>query len=41
MLGIGLHATLGFMPIRVNRQRRVCFVWTDRGAMEIEIIDYH
>ena len=27
--------------IRVNDQWRVCFIWTDRDALEIEFIDYH
>ncbi|MYA62642.1 MAG: type II toxin-antitoxin system RelE/ParE family toxin [Dehalococcoidia bacterium] len=27
--------------IRINNQWRVCFIWTDQGAMEIEIVDYH
>ena len=27
--------------IRVNDQWRVCFCWTEQGAMEIEITDYH
>ena len=31
----------GQYSIRVNDQWRVCFVWTDQGAMEIEVIDYH
>ena len=31
----------GQYSIRVNNQWRVCFVWTDRGAMEIEVTDYH
>lgn len=31
----------GQHSIRVNDQWRVCFVWTSRGAMEIEIVDYH
>ena len=31
----------GQHSIRVNDQWRVCFVWTDRGAMEIEVTDYH
>ena len=31
----------GQYSIRVNDQWRVCFVWTDRGAMEIEVTDYH
>ena len=29
------------LSIRINDQWRVCFVWTDRGAMEIEVTDYH
>ena len=32
---------LGQYSIRINDQWRVCFVWTDQGAMEIEITDYH
>ena len=31
----------GQYSIRVNDQWRVCFTWTDKGAMEIEIVDYH
>ena len=31
----------GQYSIRVNDRWRVCFVWTDRGAMEIEVTDYH
>lgn len=31
----------GQHSIRVNDQWRVCFVWTERGAMEIEVTDYH
>ena len=31
----------GQYSIRVNDQWRVCFVWTDPGAMEIEVTDYH
>ncbi|MCL2829508.1 MAG: type II toxin-antitoxin system RelE/ParE family toxin [Betaproteobacteria bacterium] len=27
--------------IRVNGQFRVCFVWTDQGPADVEIIDYH
>ena len=27
--------------IRINDRWRVCFIWTDQGAMEIEIADYH
>ena len=31
----------GQHSIRINDQWRVCFVWTDLGAMEIEVTDYH
>lgn len=31
----------GEHSIRINDQWRVCFIWTDQGAMEIEIVDYH
>ena len=31
----------GQISIRVNDQWRVCFRWTDRGAMEIEVTDDH
>jgi toxin HigB-1 len=27
--------------IRVNEQYRVCFVWRDGNAFEVEIVDYH
>ena len=31
----------GQYSIRINDQWRVCFIWTDQGAMEIEVADYH
>jgi proteic killer suppression protein len=31
----------GQFSIRINDQWRVCFVWTENGATEIEIADYH
>lgn len=31
----------GQYSIRVNVQWRVCFMWTEQGAMEIEVTDYH
>ena len=31
----------GQHSIRVNRQWRICFVWRDGDAYEVEIIDYH
>ena len=27
--------------IRVNRQWRICFRWSDGDAFEVEIVDYH
>jgi proteic killer suppression protein len=27
--------------IRINDQWRVCFVWSDGGADNVEIVDYH
>ena len=32
---------VGQYSIRINGQWRICFVWTDRGARDVEIIDYH
>ncbi|MGE4073556.1 MAG: type II toxin-antitoxin system RelE/ParE family toxin [Lysobacterales bacterium] len=31
----------GQHSIRVNRQWRVCFVWTENGPKDVEIVDYH
>ena len=31
----------GQHSIRINDQWRVCFVWTDGGADDVEIVDYH
>ena len=31
----------GQYSIRVNSQFRVCFRWTDAGAEDVEIVDYH
>lgn len=27
--------------IRVNAQWRICFVWKDGGAEDVELVDYH
>ena len=27
--------------IRINDQYRICFVWTEQGPDEVEIVDYH
>ena len=31
----------GQHSIRVNDQYRVCFRWTNAGAEDVEIVDYH
>lgn len=31
----------GEYSIRINRQGRICFVWTDGHAHAVEIVDYH
>lgn len=31
----------GQHSIRVNKQWRVCFVWSDQGPANVEIVDYH
>ncbi len=31
----------GQHSIRVNDQFRLCFRWTDAGAEDVEIVDYH
>lgn len=32
---------VGQHSIRINDQWRLCFVWRDRDAFEVEIVDYH
>ena len=31
----------GQYSIRINDQFRICFRWTDAGARDVEIVDYH
>lgn len=31
----------GQHSIRINRQWRICFVWKDGHAHDVEIVDYH
>jgi proteic killer suppression protein len=31
----------GQYSIRINDQYRICFIWTELGPEQIEIIDYH
>lgn len=35
------HDRAGQHSIRINRQWRVCFVWTASGPEHVEIVDYH
>ena len=35
------HERQGQHSIRVNDQWRVCFVWRDGDAYDVEIVDYH
>lgn len=43
--GNRLHALAGDREgqysISVNDQFRICFIWTDEGAAEVEFVDYH
>ncbi|MBI5753605.1 type II toxin-antitoxin system RelE/ParE family toxin [Candidatus Peregrinibacteria bacterium] len=32
---------LGQYSIRINRQWRICFIWENGNAYDIEIVDYH
>ena len=32
---------IGQHSIRINSQWRLCFIWRDGNAFEVEIIDYH
>lgn len=32
---------VGQHSIRINTQYRLCFVWTDGGPAQVEIVDYH
>ncbi len=31
----------GQYSIRINDQYRICFLWTETGADQVEIVDYH
>lgn len=31
----------GQYSIRINEQWRICFVWHDGNAIDVEIVDYH
>lgn len=32
---------LGQHSVRINSQWRICFIWTEQGPAEVEIVDYH
>lgn len=34
-------ARKGQHSIRINDQYRICFVWTEAGPEEVEVVDYH
>ena len=36
-----IHDRAGQHSIRINDQYRICFVWKEDGAHEVEIVDYH
>lgn len=31
----------GQHAVRINKQWRICFVWTEQGPADVEIVDYH
>ncbi len=31
----------GQHSLRINDQYRICFTWTNEGAVDVEIVDYH
>lgn len=31
----------GQHSVRINGQWRICFVWTEQGPADVEIVDYH
>jgi toxin HigB-1 len=31
----------GYYSIRINDQYRICFWWSELGAEQVEIVDYH
>ncbi len=31
----------GQYSIRINKQYRICFVWNNGSAFDVEIVDYH
>ena len=31
----------GQWSVRVNDQFRICFIWNDGNALQVEMVDYH
>ena len=31
----------GQYSVRINDQWRICFVWTEQGPADVELVDYH
>ncbi len=31
----------GQYSVRINKQWRICFIWTSEGPLDVEIVDYH
>ena len=31
----------GQHSLRINKQWRICFIWTAKGPADVEIVDYH
>ena len=31
----------GQHSVRINDQWRICFVWTEKGPADVELVDYH
>jgi plasmid maintenance system killer protein len=39
--GSGAGGRKGQHSIRIDGQSRICFIWSDSGPQNIEIVDYH
>jgi proteic killer suppression protein len=35
------YDSAGQHSVRINNQWRICFVWREQNAYEVEIVDYH
>ena len=41
MLELLIGSRKGQHSIRINNQWRICFIWKEDGAYNVEIVDYH